>query len=206
VRKWIAAAATLFAACASTTTVETPPPAPAPPPVSRPAEEAVIGAARVMTNSLNVRSAPSLEGEILVQVKKNDRLSILQSGDDWIRVRLADGTTGWVSRALIAIDGQSSSKVPGGKPRRAGCPPDSDFQFARTPVPAFSDSSKHGLVVVDAYVNVNGDVTSTKVVTNNTGDETLAQLAQREMKNAKFVAPVRACVLREFIYTYRRTF
>jgi uncharacterized protein YgiM (DUF1202 family) len=206
VRKWIAAAATLFAACASTTTVETPPPAPAPPPVSRPVEEAVIGAARVMTNSLNVRSAPSLEGEILVQVKKNDRLSILQSGDDWIRVRLGDGTTGWVSRALIAIDGQSSSKVPAGKPRRAGCPADSDFHFARTPVPAFSDSSKHGLVVVDAYVNVNGDVTSTKVVTNSTGDETLALLAQREMKGAKFVAPVRACVLREFIYTYRRTF
>jgi uncharacterized protein YgiM (DUF1202 family) len=206
VRKWIAAAATLFAACASTTTVETPPPAPAPPPVSRPAEDAVIGAARVTTNSLNVRSAPSLEGEILVQVKKNDRLSILQSGEDWIRVRLADGTTGWVSRALIAIDGQSSSKVTAGRPRRAGCPPDSDFHFARTPMVAMTESPKHGLVVVEAYVNVNGDVTSTKVVNNTTGDETLALVVQKEMKSAKFVPPVRACVVREFIYTYRRTF
>jgi hypothetical protein len=204
VKKCIVIAAILFAACASTPPNSTPPPALAPPVVSKPVEEAVIGAARVVTNTLNVRSAPSLDGEILTQIKKNDRLAILQSGDDWIRIRLADGTIGWVSRALIAIDGQSVARA--AKPRKSGCPIDSDFHFARTPTPVFSDSSRHGLVVVEAHVDTKGDVVSTKLVSNTTGDESLAFLAQREMKESKFVAPVRNCVAREFIFTYRRSF
>jgi len=206
VKKWIPVAAILLAACASTPPAEPPPPpAPAPAPVPQPAEEAVIGTARVTTHTLNVRRAPSLEGEIVTQVKKGERLSILESGDDWIRIRAGDGTKGWVSRPLIAVDGEKAAAA---NPRRAGCPPDSDFQFAKAPTPAFFDdpAAKHGLVVVEAFVNVKGDVTSTKIVSNSTGDETLAVLAQREMKSAKFVAPVRACVLREFIYTYRRAF
>jgi uncharacterized protein YgiM (DUF1202 family) len=202
VKKCILTAAILLAACASTPPAPAPPPpAPAPAVVSKPVEEPVIGAARVMTNTLNVRSAPSLDGEIVTQIKKNDRLAILQSGDDWIRIRLADGTAGWVSRPLVAVDG---AKVI--KPRKAGCPVDSDFHFAKSPVPAFSDSSRHGLVVVEAYVNTKGDVVSTKLVSNSTGDESLAFLAQREMKESKFVAPVRNCVAREFIFTYRRSF
>jgi hypothetical protein len=204
VKNWILTVAILLAACASTPPVETPPPAPVPPPVSaQPVEEAAIGGARVVTNTLNVRSAPSLDGEIQRQVKKGDRLAILQSGDDWMRIRLGDGMVGWVSRALIAIDG---ANVAAAKPRRKGCPVDSDFHFAKTPTPSFSDSSKHGLVVVEAFVNVKGDVLSTKVLSNSTGDDALAFLAQREMKESKFVAPVRSCVAREFIFTYRRSF
>ena len=63
-----------------------------------------------------------------------------------------------------------------------------------------------GLVVVDAYVNPTGDVTSTKVVTNDTGDMKLAALAQNEIKSAKFEAPKRNCVARAFIFTYKRSF
>lgn len=197
------AASAMLAACASA-----PPPAPAPEPapapVAQPVAETPVGAASVKSNTLNVRKAASLDGEILAQVKKGDRLDILEKGDDWIRIRLNDGTVGWVSRPLIAIDGEKVAKS--SKPRKNGCPADSDFHFAKTPTPAFSDSNKHGLVVVEAYVNTKGDVTSTKVVSNTTGDESLAFLAQREMKESKFVAPVRNCVTREFIFTYRRSF
>src|SRR5438477_4539819 len=71
----------VLAACVSTPPASAPPPAPAPAVVSKAAEEPVIGGARVVTNTLNVRGAPSLEGEILTQIKKNDRLAILQSGE-----------------------------------------------------------------------------------------------------------------------------
>ena len=201
----LAAASTVLAACASTTTRPSPAPAPVEAPAPSPVRAgggagAPLGTARVITNTLNVRSEPSLDGDILTQVKKGDRLSILQSADDWVRVRLGDDTIGWVSRALISIDGQT-------KPRKKnGCPPDSDFHFAKVPTPAFSDSSRHGLVVVEAMVNTKGDVTSTKVVSNTTGDESLGFQAQREMKESKFVAPVRNCVAREFVFTYRRSF
>jgi hypothetical protein len=62
------------------------------------------------------------------------------------------------------------------------------------------------LVVIDAYVNTSGDVTSTKVVTNDTRDDSLAALAQSEIKSAKFEAPKRNCVARAFIFTYKRSF
>ena len=55
-------------------------------------------------------------------------------------------------------------------------------------------------------MNVKGDVVSTKVVSNTTGDDALAFLAQREMKESKFVVPIRNCTAREFIFTYRRSF
>ena len=47
---------------------------------------------------------------------------------------------------------------------------------------------------------------STKVLSNSTGDEALAFLAEREMKATKFIAPIRNCISRAFIFTYKRTF
>lgn len=61
-------------------------------------------------------------------------------------------------------------------------------------------------VVVDAYVSTSGDITSTKVVTNDTGDPNLALLADLEIQSAKFEVPERDCVTRAFIFTYKRSF
>lgn len=71
---------------------------------------------------------------------------------------------------------------------------------------SFSDSGAHGAVVVEATVNAKGVVTSTRVISNATGDESLAFLAQKEIRAAKFSPPIRGCVPRAFIFTYRRTF
>ncbi len=70
----------------------------------------------------------------------------------------------------------------------------------------FSDSAARGVVVVEATVNTRGVVTSTKVISNATGDESLAVLAQKEIRSAKFTPPIRGCVPRAFIFTYRRPF
>jgi TonB family protein len=99
----------------------------------------------------------------------------------------------------------AAAKPAAGK-RRSGCPADSDYAFATTPVPSFSDSGKHGLVTVEADVDASGRVTATRVISNSTGDETLAFLTQKEIKGAKFVAPIRNCVARAFIFTYKRAF
>jgi TonB family protein len=104
--------------------------------------------------------------------------------------------------SATAARSSSTSRKKGKK----GCPADSDFAFATVPTPSFSDRGAHGTVVVDAWVDVNGKVTKTKVLSNSTGDETLAFLTEREIKSAEFIAPVRNCVSRAFIYTYSRTF
>jgi len=70
----------------------------------------------------------------------------------------------------------------------------------------FTDSGKHGLVTVEADVDTNGRVTATRVISNSTGDDALAFLTQREIKGAKFVATIRNCVARAFIFTYKRAF
>jgi len=89
---------------------------------------------------------------------------------------------------------------------RHGCPPDSDYQFVRSPKPAFSENGPHGMVVVEASVDARGNVISTRVVSNSTGDESLAALTEREIRGAAFSPPIRNCVARAFVFTYKRSF
>ncbi|HEX6975863.1 MAG TPA: SH3 domain-containing protein [Vicinamibacterales bacterium] len=182
-----------------------PPPEPVAQPVAEPAaapaEEKVTGTVKVTASALNVRSEASADAEVVAQVKKGESLAVLHEDESWMKVRLADGSTGWVASRFVSRGGEKKKAA-----KKGGCPPDSDFAFTETPTLAFSDSGAHGLVVVEANVKVKGTVTSTKIVSNATGDEALAFLAQREIQSAKFSAPIRGCVPRAFIFTYRRTF
>ena len=157
---------------------------------------------RVTATALNVRAEPSTDTEALTLVRKGDALTLIEERNGWYRVRLASGQTGWVSTQYVSRGGNP----PASRPRRAGCPADADFAFEKSPLPSFSEDGQHGLVVVEASVNTTGTVTSTKVVSNTTGDAALAAMAEREIRGAKFVAPVRDCVKRAFIFTYKRAF
>lgn len=176
-------------------------PAPAP---AAPAEETVSGTVYVTASALNVRREPSADGEVIAQVKKGTSLGVLRSDESWMKVRLADGSTGWVAERFVVREGASQKKRATAK--RGGCPADSDFAFLETPTPAFAEGGAHGLVVVEATVNTKGTVTSTKVISNATGDEALAFLAAREIQSAKFSPPIRNCGPRAFVYTYRKMF
>jgi len=193
----------LFAACA-TAPPPAPPPAPEPPPSAAPAPAQSIGTVTVTASALNVRRDPSNTGDVITLARRGERLTLLATTESWMKVRLESGETGWVSSQHVTRDG-AAAKPSRGK-RKSGCPVDSDYAFATTPVPSFSDSGKHGLVTVEADVDTSGRVTATRVISNSTGDETLAFLTQKEIKGAKFVAPIRNCVARAFIFTYKRAF
>lgn len=197
----IAALLILGAACATTPAPE--PVASPEPAVAAPPEPATLGQVTVNASALNIRAEGSLSAEILTQVKRGERLTLLEDGESWMKVELPDGRTGWGASRFLLREGEKPAKR---TRRRGSCLPDSDFALSTTPTPSFSDSGAHGTVVVEALVSTSGDVKSTKVVSNSTGDESLAFLTEREIKTAKFVAPVRDCVQREFIYTYRRNF
>jgi uncharacterized protein YgiM (DUF1202 family) len=147
---------------------------------------------RVTASTLNVRRQPTTTADVLTQVKRGDRLTLVTVGNDWMQVLLPNGDRGWVSAQHVETADTPARKSASKTQRRSGCLPDSDYRFDKTPTPSFSDSGAHGL--------------STKVLSNTTGDESLAFLAARELKGAKFVAPVRNCVARAFIFTYTRTF
>ena len=185
-----------------------PAPTPAPEPVvpapAAPSTPSTLGTVRVTTSTLNVRKEPVTSADVVAQVKRYDRLVLLASQGDWSNVRLLDGTTGWVSSKLVTND------VPQGTAaarRRGNCPPDSEFRFTQAPVPSFSDNqTAHGIVTVDANVDMRGIVTATRVISNTTGDVSLGALTEKEIRNAKFAPPVRNCEPKAFIFTYRRSF
>ena len=154
--------------------------------------------------TLNVRRDPSTAGEVVAQVKKGERLALLANRGEWSNVRLNDGTTGWVLSKLVS---DATSSTASASRRRGGCPPDADFHFIQAPLPAFNDNqTAHGVVTVEVNVDTRGLVTSTQMISNTTGEPSLATLAEREIRNAKFAPPVRGCVAKAFIYTYKRTF
>jgi len=152
----------------------------------------------VSANTLNVRREASASADVIAQVRKGERLALLSPGDEWDRIRLGTGEVGFVSAQHVIREGILRS--------RRGCPADADYQFVKTPTPAFSDSSAHGIVTVEANVDMRGNVTSARVVNNTTGDEALGVLAEREIREAKFSPPVRNCVPKAFIFTYKRSF
>ena len=172
----------------------------APPPVAVVEEEKVIGTARVTASALNVRAEASTDANVLVQMKKGQTLDVLHEDESWVKVKLATGETGWVAARFVSRGTETKKRTKG------SCAPDSDYAFTETPMLAFSDSGAHGTVVVEATVSAKGSVTNTKLVSNGTGDEALAFLAEREIKGAKFSPPIRNCAPRSFIFTYTRTF
>jgi uncharacterized protein YgiM (DUF1202 family) len=175
-----------------------PPPAPAPSPQAEVpgGTEKAIGTVRVSATTLNVRREAAASSEVVAQVRKGERLALLTAGDQWHRVRLGNGAIGYVSVDHVIREGAA----------RRGCAPDADYQFVRTPTPDLREGAAHGIVTVDANVDTRGNVTSTKVVSNTTGDESLGALAEREIRGAKFSAPIRNCVAKAFIFTYKRSF
>ena len=188
----------LLAACAARPPAAVPPPAPAPAAAAEPQEHA-IGTAHVGASTLNVRTAASTAADIVSHARRGEKLVLLEDSGEWLRVRLPDGVVGWVSAQHVVREGAAA------RPRR-GCPPDSDFSFVKPPKPAFPESSAHGIVVVEAGVDAKGNVASTRVVSNSTGDPSLASMAERELHEAKFAPPVVACSPKAFIYTYKRVF
>jgi TonB family protein len=182
----------LLAACSTP-----PPPAASPSPQAEvPGVEKAIGTVRVTATALNVRREASASSEVVAQVRKGERLALLTSGDQFHRVRLGNGAIGFVSVDHVIREGTA----------RRGCAADADFQFVKTPTPDLREGAAHGIVTVDANVDTRGNVTSTKIVGNTTGDDSLGALAEREIRGAKFSPPIRNCVAKAFIFTYKRSF
>lgn len=195
----------LLTSCAQPPVPVSAPSTPAPPPPggtqpsAQPARTVYVTA-----SALNVREEPSTDAEVVIQVKKNAELTVVGSDEAWLKVRLDDGRTGWVAERFVSDEKVQARRQQQAGKKRSGC--ESDYAFIQTPALSFSQEDAHGLVVVEANVNAKGIVTSTKVVTNNTGNPDAGQVAEREIRSAKFAPPMRNCVPRSFIFTYRRTF
>ena len=191
-----AAALVLLVACRATMPAA---PEPAPTPVATPVPEPVPAPVverievTVTARSLNVRSAPGTDAAVVGKARRGDRLEVVGERGEWLEVRAAATSAGWVHRRYVR--------------REAPCPADrAGGEVLESPPLSFSDFSSHGTVVVEAEVSAAGEVTGTRVTRNDTGDEALAELATREVRQMRFAPPVRRCVAVPFVYVYTRTF
>jgi uncharacterized protein YgiM (DUF1202 family) len=197
------AASLLLVACGGNTPAPAPAPEPravAPPPAPATAEEHATGTVQVNVSTLNIRADASTSAEIVGHARRGERLTVVGDSGSWLHVKLNDGTTGWVASQLVVREGAAA------RPRRSGCLPDSNYSFLTAPKPSFSENGPHGMVVVEASVDARGIVTSTRVLSNETKDDSLAAIAEREVRNARFAPPIRNCTPKAFIFTYKRAF
>jgi len=192
----IVVAALLIVAAACQTSAPPPPPTPAPV-AAQPAAEAAPAPApetvRVTGSKLNVRASPTTAAASVARVKKGDQLAVLGRDGEWVQVKLADGTTGWVSGRYVAAG--------------APCPADKASAELLSDVPlSLREGATIGQVVIDATVDASGSVASTKVVQDTTGTPELRERALAEVNALKFSPPVRDCKPVPFVYTYTRNF
>jgi TonB family protein len=150
----------------------------------------------VTAATLNVRSEALGVRERDRAGQESEKLGCSRPVIQWHRVRLASGAVGFVSVDHVIREGAG----------RRGCPADAEYAFVKTPTPDLREGAAHGIVTVDASVDPHGNVTSTKIVGNTTGDDSLGALAEKEIRSAKFTAPIRNCVAKAFIFTYKRSF
>lgn len=55
----------------------------------------------VKSKTLNVRSGPGTEHEVVTQAQYGDLLRTLEKSGDWVRVERETGEAGWVSKSLV---------------------------------------------------------------------------------------------------------
>jgi hypothetical protein len=188
-----AAGMILLSACESAKTPPPEPPAstePAPVPTPPPAE---LVSLTVTSRVLNLREEPSPKAAALGQLKKGDKVGLLEERGAWARVKLPDSHVGWVDARYVRK---------GSEP----CLPDRSVAILVEPPFRMDTRGPHGRVVVEGDVDTGGKVGKTRVISNETGSAEIAASAEAELKQMKFLSPVKNCKVRPFVYTYARSY
>ena len=87
-------------------------PPPSSPSPSKPTEVSQPTAQRtteIVLPFVNLRQGPSMDSKIISVLKKGTKLTVLEEKAGWLRVRLEDGTEGWVGKAMTTEGTQPKS-------------------------------------------------------------------------------------------------
>lgn len=53
---------------------------------------------------LNVRSKPSLDGEVLTKVNVGESYAVMEEGTGWVKIKVSDAIQGWVSSTYVKVE------------------------------------------------------------------------------------------------------
>jgi TonB family protein len=125
--------------------------------------------------------------------KTGESVSILAEQGGWSEIKISYEKSGWAkSSSLVA----SKSEV-------ASTPDQVRFRVAPEPV---SQPGVRGVIILEATVNVHGDITGVKSIENSTGRKDIELRTIESLKKAKFFPLLQNGKAQPFVYEYTATF
>ena len=182
-KRLIVAAATLAAlACSGEK------PAPAQSDTREPIEVLYVAAPQ-----LPVRAQANDNAPVITTYQIGESVSILAKNGEWAEIRTGE-TAGWVRLADLQTAQAKASGEENPTPK-----------FQRMPLPITAPSA-HGEIYIEADVNSDGDVVSTKILSNTTGSDSLATQNAEKLKAAKFYPMLINGQKKAFLYYHKVTY
>lgn len=152
-----------------------------------------VGVLYVAQPEMQVREKPDDKAAVLATYQSGEAISILAKKGDWAEVRSGAGS-GWAKLSdLMDADAKKQLEA------------NPDVRFRIMPLPV-SAPSAHGEIYIQADVNSDGDVITTKVIVNTTGSPELAAQNEQALKSAKFYPIVQKNERKPFQYYHRVTY
>lgn len=130
---------------------------------------------------------------VIATYQNGEAVSVLAKKGDWSEVRAGDGS-GWVHAADL-VNAEAKTKAEEN--------PTPKFRVQPQPISA---PSTKGEIYIEADVNSDGDVLSTRILSNTTGSDVLAAKNAAALQAAKFYPIVVKGERKPFKYYYRVTY
>jgi uncharacterized protein YgiM (DUF1202 family) len=124
-------------------------------------------------SALNVHAQPNPQAEVIATYQSGEAVSVLARQEEWSEIRTGS-RTGWVRNSELVTAEQKNQAEEAPSPK-----------FVRVPMPVSAPGAK-GAIYIEADVNTDGDVVSTRIISNTTGSQALAFQNAEALKTAKF--------------------
>jgi len=73
-------------------------------------KDEAIASGVINANSVNIRTSPDLSSDIITRLNNGTKLDVYERTSEWYRVKLSDGTFGWVYKTYLTIRDSNASR------------------------------------------------------------------------------------------------
>jgi hypothetical protein len=150
-------------------------------------------AVKFAAGDLEIRDAPNDDAALITTYKTGEAVSILTENGEWSEIKISYEKSGWArSASLVASKAEAGSVV-------------GAIRFRIPPAPV-TQPGVRGIIVLEATVNVHGDVTGVKTLENTTGRKDIEARTADSLRAAKFFPLLQDGKAQQFVYEYTATF
>lgn len=143
--------------------------------------------------TLDVRKQPNDTAEIIATYQNGEAVSVLADKGEWLEVRTGV-SSGWAKRSELATAQEQTEAEENPTPK-----------FRVMPLPVSAPNAR-GEIYIEADVNSDGDVVSTRIITNTTGSPALALQNEAALRAARFHPIIVENERKPFKYYHRVTY